>query len=369
MTCPRRHTALKIVMSLGLLGAIVSQAAAQQPTKGQANALRSACRNDFMAHCSNVKPSGPAALTCLQRNAASLSSACRTAVSAVGAGSAPARAAPGPAAPAATVPAPPAPTNAAVQQPTKGQANALRSACRKDFMAHCSNVNPSGPAALTCLQRNVASLSSACRTAVSAVGADSAPARAAPGPAAPAAAVPAPPAPTNAAVQQPTKGQTNALRSACRKDFMAHCSNVNPSGPAALTCLQRNVASLSSACRTAVTAVGADSAAARAQPTALPTPALTQDTNVAFVEAVSGRVVVFAHGKPDLLANSDTITDRAQLDLQANSELRICHYRANRLLTLRGPSRAFVSADSVTDESGRAVSGTVGTCTPPGVSR
>ena len=282
MTCPRRHTALKIVMSLGLLGAIVSQAAAQQPTKGQANALRSACRSDFMAHCSNVKPSGPAALTCLQRNAASLSSACRTAVSAVGAGSAPARAAPGPAGLAATVPAPPAPTNAAVQQPTKGQ--------------------------------------------------------------------------------------TNALRSACRKDFMAHCSNVNPSGPAALTCLQRNVASLSSACRTAVTAVGADSAAARAQPTALPAPAL-QDTNVAFVEAVSGRVVVFAHGKPDLLANSDTITDRAQLDLQANSELRICHYRANRLLTLRGPSRAFVSADSVTDESGRAVNGTVGTCTPPGVSR
>jgi hypothetical protein len=201
MTCPRRHTALKIVMSLGLLGAIVSQAAAQQPTKGQANALRSACRSDFIAHCSNVKPSGPAALTCLQRNAASLSSACRT--------------------------------------------------------------------------------------AVSAVGADSAPARAAPGPAAPAAAVPAPPAPTNAAVQQPTKGQTNALRSACRKDFMAHCSNVNPSGPAALTCLQRNVASLSSACRTAVTAVGADSAAARAQPTALPAPTLTQDTNVAFVEAVS----------------------------------------------------------------------------------
>src|SRR3954470_22808992 len=173
MTCPRRHTALKIVMSLGLLGAIVSQAAAQQPTKGQANALRSACRSDFMAHCSNVKPSGPAALTCLQRNAASLSSACRTAVSAVGADSAPARAAPGPAAPAAAVPPPPAPTNAAVQQPTKGQTNALRSACRKDFMAHCSNVNPSGPAALTCLQRNAASLPSACRTAVTAAGADS----------------------------------------------------------------------------------------------------------------------------------------------------------------------------------------------------
>jgi Cysteine rich repeat len=199
MVCPWRPTALKIAVSFCMLGAIASEAAAQQPTKAQENALRSACRKDFIAHCSKVKPSGPAALACLQRNAASLSSACRTAVSAVGggpapAGSAPAGAAPAGAAPAAAAPDQPAPTQAATataptqgagnqtsdQQPTKAQENAIRSACRKDFISHCSKVKPSGPAALACLQRNAASLSSACRTAVSAVGGGSAAAAATP---------------------------------------------------------------------------------------------------------------------------------------------------------------------------------------------
>jgi hypothetical protein len=128
---------------------------------------------------------------------------------------------------------------------------------------------------LACLQRNAASLSSACRTAVSAVGGGPAPAGAAP-----AAAAPAQPAPTQAATataptqgagnetsdQQPTKAQENAIRSACRKDFISHCSKVKPSGPAALACLQRNAASLSSECRTAVSAVGGASAAAAATP-------------------------------------------------------------------------------------------------------
>jgi hypothetical protein len=60
MVCPWRPTALKIAVSFCMLGAIASEAAAQQPTKAQENALRSACRKDFIAHCSKVKPSGPA---------------------------------------------------------------------------------------------------------------------------------------------------------------------------------------------------------------------------------------------------------------------------------------------------------------------
>src|SRR5262245_23519448 len=171
MVCPWRPTALKIAVSFCVLGAIASEAAAQQPTKAQENALRSACRKDFIAHCSKVRPSGPAALACLQRNAASLSSACRTAVSAVGGRAAPAGAGPAGAAaaaaqPASTHTAPPTmegtASQAPDQQPTKAQENAIRSACRKDFIAHCSKVKPSGPAALACLQRNAASLSSAC---------------------------------------------------------------------------------------------------------------------------------------------------------------------------------------------------------------
>jgi len=168
-----------------------------------------------------------------------------------------------------------------------------------------------------------------------------------------------------AAAQQPTKAQENTLRSACRKDFMAHCSKVKPSGPAALACLQRNAASLSAKCRTAASAVGGGSPPAGARPVARPAPASTHDTNVAFVEAVSGRVIAFARGKPALLENSDMISDPTQLDLQANSELRFCHFKANRLLTLRGPSRALVSAEGVTDERGRAINAAVGTCTPP----
>jgi hypothetical protein len=95
-----------------------------------------------------------------------------------------------------------------------------------------------------------------------------------------------------------------------------------------------------------------------------PAPAPMQDTDVAFVETVSGRVIVFAR-EAGLLENSDMISDHAQLDLQANSELRFCHFKANRLLILKGPARATVSGDGVTDERGNPISAAVGTCTPP----
>jgi Cysteine rich repeat len=188
MACARLAT-LKVALSLCLLGAMVGTATAQQPTKAQQDALRSACRKDFMSYCSKVKPTGSAALACLKRNAASLSTPCRTAVAAAGGGSAPegAGAAPAqtpakdqaaPAQAAAKEQAAAAPTpakdQAAPAQPTKAQQDALRSACRKDFMSHCSGVKPTGSAALACLQKNAASLSAGCRTAVSAVGGDAA---------------------------------------------------------------------------------------------------------------------------------------------------------------------------------------------------
>jgi hypothetical protein len=257
-------------------------------------------------------------------------------------------------------------------QPSKAQVNALRSTCRSDYMAHCSRVNPNGPGALPCLQRNAGSLSPKCRAAVSAV--ESAPAGAKP------AARPAPqqgpPSGGQAAGPQSNKAKESALRSACRSDYMAHCSKVNPKGPGALSCLQRNAASLSPKCRAAVAAVGGRPAGAApppavpagAQPAAL-APAPAPEANVAAVEAVSGHVVAFARGKPALLQNADILSERTQLDLKPNSELRICHYRANRLLTLRGPARASVSADGVMYEGGRAVNAAPGTCVPPGPSR
>lgn len=87
---------------------------------------------------------------------------------------------------------------------------------------------------------------------------------------------------------------------------------------------------------------------------------------VAYVEDVSGRVVAFANGKPTLLDALDIISDRTRLDLQANSELRLCHYQTLQLLTLKGPLRASISRDGVTAETGKAVAS--GSCVAPVVS-
>src|SRR5215472_3313538 len=52
-----------------------------QPSQAQTDAIRQACRNDYMAHCSAVRTGGPAALSCLQQNATSLSQHCQQALS------------------------------------------------------------------------------------------------------------------------------------------------------------------------------------------------------------------------------------------------------------------------------------------------
>jgi hypothetical protein len=91
-------------------------------------------------------------------------------------------------------------------------------------------------------------------------------------------------------------------------------------------------------------------------------------SDIAYVEAVNGRVVAAAlEGKPFLLDVLDPIEDRTQLDLQPNSELRLCHYRTRKILTLHGPQRATVAADGVTVEAG-AVEDSGKTCAQPVVS-
>jgi type II secretory pathway pseudopilin PulG len=91
-------------------------------------------------------------------------------------------------------------------------------------------------------------------------------------------------------------------------------------------------------------------------------------TDVAYVAEVSGRVVASSHGKPTLLDALDIISDRTRLDLQANSELRICHYRSQQLLSLKGPLRATISRDGVAVESDNAGATSAGSCAAPVVS-
>lgn len=79
-------------------------------------------------------------------------------------------------------------TNITMAQVTSDQQSAIRNSCQSDFSSKCSGVTPGGRDALTCLQKNVASLAPACKTAVSATIPAAAPPQAAPAPAAPATA-------------------------------------------------------------------------------------------------------------------------------------------------------------------------------------
>lgn len=153
---------------------------------------------------------------------------------------------------------------AVAQTPTEEQRNEVRAACRSDFIAQCSGVQPGGIEALTCLQQHDSTLSADCRKAVSAITAKPKSTSAEPAQTAPAttgAATPAPAAGAQTAAQ-PTEAQRDAVKSACRSDFMAQCSGVTPGGAAALSCLQQHSARLSAPCQQAVAAIGAAGAPA-----------------------------------------------------------------------------------------------------------
>jgi hypothetical protein len=99
-----------------------------------------------------------------------------------------------------------------------------------------------------------------------------------------------------------------------------------------------------------------------------PTWAQQAVADVAYVEDVTGHVVAFSQGKPILLNALDTISDRTRLDLQANSELRICHFPTRQFLTLKGPLKASVSQDGVTADNKKATATATGPCVAPVVS-
>ena len=73
---------------------------------------------------------------------------------------------------------------------------------------------------------------------------------------------------------QPSQAQISAIRASCQADYRFHCANVPTGGRQALACLQNNLATLSSACQTAVGAVGGSASSAPAPGTP---PALTSE--------------------------------------------------------------------------------------------
>jgi hypothetical protein len=317
-----------------LLVLLHDQAAAQQPTEAQRDAIRAACRSDFMANCSGVQPGGRDAFECLLRNDAKLSPSCQAAVNAAAPKPAEPAAAAAPAAPANSETAPPAtkaehaPPGIQVA-PTEAQSDQLKSvqqACTlNDFVAHCSWIAPNNPEILLCLKSNAADLSPNCQAAVQALPAappaaatpaepakQTAPAKkpAEPKPVEPArTSAPPAPAPRAAPAAAPTAQQKAAVRAACRSDFMSHCSGVQPGGAEALQCLKRNETQLSAACRTAVTAIGggtpatapSGAPAATAAPAVAPIgpmPMLRPREALAIVQICGAEVRSFCAGVP-----------------------------------------------------------------------
>ena len=173
-------------VTLAFLSVLVgcSAASAQQPSQAQISAVRSSCRSDYMAHCSSVPTGGKASLACLQKNIASLSPGCKTAVNALGGGqgaapthaepvAAPAETAPAESAPPAPAPAPSAPATAAPAaagnypaMSPRQELRILRWSCGADYRALCGNLQPGGGRIVACLRQNGPSLSPRCRNAL-----------------------------------------------------------------------------------------------------------------------------------------------------------------------------------------------------------
>src|SRR5512140_3367135 len=78
-----RRSATLFASIATIMFGLAAPASSQAPTDAQRSAIRSNCRSDYQAHCASVPPGGAESLQCLQKNMASLSSACQTAVRAV----------------------------------------------------------------------------------------------------------------------------------------------------------------------------------------------------------------------------------------------------------------------------------------------
>ena len=156
------RTRLALLGAIATLVLLAGGAFAQQPTKQQAAAIRSACRSDYMSHCSNVPTGGMEALQCLRDHVSQLSPSCQTAVKAATPSAAPATTAP-------TQPKPPAASGASAPQMTRVQEAALmRRSCGDDFRSYCPGVPLGEGRAVQCLMQNESRLSPACKRGLAA---------------------------------------------------------------------------------------------------------------------------------------------------------------------------------------------------------
>ena len=243
--------------------AVLTASANAQVTAAQQSAIRSNCRSDFMSKCSGVTPGGKDALMCLQKNVASLSPGCKTAVSAT----MPAPAEPKPAQ-AAPAPAPAAPAAAAAPAPAPAPAPAVASA------------PPPPPAAPTQAAKTVAPPPPAPKPQQ---------ATAPKTPAAPpkqAAVTPAPVTPPPAAAPMPSAQQMKAVVFTCKREFSRYCKDVVKGGAQQVACLHAHADKLSPDCMTSLADLGDAMPAPAVAP---PPPVATPPKTPLVMTAVIGR--------------------------------------------------------------------------------
>jgi len=219
-------------------------AIAAEMTDAEKDALRSSCRSDYFSYCSSV-PRGPAVLTCLQKNIASVSPGCRQALSDLGGASAPTsatKAAPAPSAAPAPAPAvvtKTAPPPAASSPPATHATTPSAAPAPPPPATKAAPAAPVAPAAKSAAKPPAST--------------PSAPAKTAAPPPPPAAAVE--PAPGPAPAYGPLE-RLVLLRRACGADARAFCAGVPLGGGRIRECLMAQAPSLSPPCRDALVVLG-----------------------------------------------------------------------------------------------------------------
>jgi hypothetical protein len=236
--------AVRLLPFIVAVAGMAGIASAQQPTPEQQSEIRSNCRSDFMANCSGVPRGGKEAMQCLKENVAKLSSGCQQAVKAVMP------------APAAKPAAPPTPVAATPPPPAAPAAPAAAAA----IPATVEPAAPAAPAAATAATpaaakpaAPAASTPPAAAAKPASVKPSSPPAKAA---AKPHVSAPAPAAAPPAVIVVAPRQVFALVRTKCRAEYRAYCSDVDIGGGRVVACLQANAASLSPTCQSGLAELG-----------------------------------------------------------------------------------------------------------------
>ena len=216
---------LRASLVAGCLMALpLAPTAAQQPTQAQRDAIRAACRSDFMVNCASVQPGGKEALECLLRNEPQLSTSCRSAINAIASPAA------SPPAPAATAPARPSETSS----PAQGQSSAPTAAAP-----------PSAKTPATAPARKTTGTRATTTPAATAT----APSGSAPRPSAAPAVAPLGP------IRPMLPRRALMILAQCRPDQERLCAGVPAGGGKIFACLTANAQQLSAVCYDALARV------------------------------------------------------------------------------------------------------------------